>query len=78
MKKESMKVYRVEVKCTGALKNACANYHGNNGRIGSNTDYFDCEDGYLYVSTNDPSKIFNMLSEDTVISIKRVGVGYTI
>jgi len=65
------RVYRVEVETTNALKDTFAIRHPE----GKN-EYYDCEEGVIYVFTNNPSEIFEKLGADNVKSIEYVGVGY--
>lgn len=67
------KAYKVEVKCTNSTKDTCCNYYTE----GLN-DYFKCKNGVLYVVTDNPKKIYNKFSSDTVLSITEIGVGYKI
>jgi len=64
-KKEIMRTYKVKVKTTKA--------NWNNEQ---DPEYYDCENGILYVITDDPRKIYDKFSKDTVIEIEDIGIGY--
>ncbi len=70
---DSMRVYQVHVKTTNAMKDTTTNNWKDKNR-----EYFDCENGVLYVVTNDPKKIYDKFSKETVISITDIGVGYAL
>ena len=66
-----MRVYRVKVKTTNALQTTTrTNWEKDGG------EYYDCEDGILYVITDDPRKIYDKFSPQTIIAIEDIGVGY--
>ena len=70
-----MRTYLVEVKTTNSSKNTTrANWNSSDG----NSEYYDCENGIIYVVTDDPKKIYDMLSKDTIIKIEDIGVGYSL
>jgi len=71
-KKEIMRTYKVKVKTTNALKKMTkANWNDEHS-----SEYYDCEDGILFVITDDPRKIYDKFSKDTVIEIEDIGIGY--
>ncbi len=62
------KAYLVSVRTTNATQTTCHN---------KETDtYYDCTDGELYVISDDPRKIYDMLGKETVKCIKYLGEGY--
>ncbi len=65
------------MKTTNALKDtATTNYWKDQDR--TKVEYFECEDGKLYVITDDPKKIYDKFSKETIISITDIGVGYVL
>ena len=74
---ENLRVYRVHVKTTNALGNTTTNYWKDRDRA-EVAEYFECEDGRLYVVTDDPKKIYDKFSKETIISITDIGVGYVL
>ena len=68
---EPSKAYLVEVKTTNSLNDTFK-------RVDDDGDifYFDCVDGQTIVVTDDPRDIYEVFSEDTIISIKKLGPGY--
>ncbi len=75
MEMNSYRAYKVTVKTTGVLSKTT--YGAGNGKIGDEKDaYLECENGVLFVVTDDPRKIYDQfpLTE----SIIDLGVGYSI
>jgi len=72
--KDSLRCYCVRVKTTNALMNVTTNCWRESER--EKAEYFDCEDGILYVVTDDPKKIYDKFGAETVLSIENCGVGY--
>jgi len=68
-----MNCYKIEVKTTNAVGNTTCNRLTELGG-----EYFDCEDGILYIVTENPKAIFDKFSNDTVISITKIGIGYVL
>lgn len=66
-----MKIYKVKVATTNALKSTT---YGPE-ELGQNT-YRDCVDGILYVVTADPRTIYDEFP--LTISIEEIGIGYNI
>jgi len=61
-----MRVYKVKVKTTNDLETVTYGKDVNS--------YLPCEDGILYVVTDNPKEIYDMFLN--VTSIEDVGVGY--
>lgn len=62
-----MRCYRVEVRTTNDVRDTLCNRDAGK--------YYKCENGVLYVITEDPRIIYNQF-QDAVISITDIGVGY--
>lgn len=63
-----MKCYKVKVKTTNAIHKTVQACDGN---------YYDCRDGEIYVSTNDPRKIYDKLG-DVVLNIELIGFSFDV
>ena len=68
-----MKAYQVTVKTTNAVGGTT--YGPGKGQKGKEP-YRDCDNGILYVVTDDPVKIFDEFPSTT--AIKEVGIGYVL
>ena len=68
---ELAKAYLVEVKTTNSLNDTFERADDNGDNF-----YFDCINRQVIVVTNDPRDIYKVFSEDTIISIEKLGPGY--
>jgi len=68
-----MRAYKVKAKTTNALNDTVEVYESEQSLV-----YYECENGILYVITDDPRKIYDKFSKDTIIKIEDIGVGYII
>jgi hypothetical protein len=66
--KSKQSCYRIEVKCTNGARNTVMI---NDPLAG----YAPCEDGALYVVTDDPRQIHDWLG-DRLVAMTKLGVGY--
>jgi len=67
--------YKVKVKTTNAMRDTtCDNWDSDASM--QDINYYDCEDGTLYVITDDPKSIYDKFGKDTILSVERVGIGY--
>jgi hypothetical protein len=66
-----MNTYRVEVETTNAL--ATATYGPGRGEIGKEP-FRNCDQGIVYVITDDPRKIWDEFP--LTISVAKIGFGY--
>lgn len=69
----SMRLYRVECDTTDALKTKT--YGPGKGKIGEDP-FRDCENGIVYVVTDDPKKIYDEFPMAKTVS--EIGFGYSI
>ena len=65
---KNLNCYKVVVNTTNSSNNT---FRG----IGN---YFECIDKTLFVITDDPSKIYLSFGKGSVISVEKIGIGYTL
>jgi len=41
-------------------------------------EYYDCESGEIFVLTDNPEDIYRAIGKDTIISVEKIGVGYSL
>lgn len=62
--------YKIEVKTTNSSRNSTR----STWMLGQ--EYLDCEDGVVYVTTNDPKSIYEMFED--IVCVRKIGIGYSI
>lgn len=77
--KSETRIYKVIVYTNGVGydMNRSRTYHGKSVSH-DKIEYFACEEGVVYVLTEDPRLIYDVFTPDTVISITDIGVGYSL
>lgn len=68
-KLKEFKTYKVKVRTCNAFRN----YFKSDGY---DKEYYDCENGLIYVITNEPSEIFARFGALVLESVEAVGIGY--
>lgn len=78
---KTVNCYRVKVNCTNSSNNTFfvpkkKNESENWGPVDG--DYLSCEDKICYVITDSAAKIYQEFGDKRVISVEKIGVGYTL
>ncbi len=68
-----MRCYKVTVKTTDTLNRLCVQEIGKLCRT-----FYKCEEGVIYVITNDPCEIYKKFTPEAIKSIEDIGIGYTL
>ena len=69
-----MEIYKNTFEVHLMTTNALDDYVYNH----STEKQYVCKDGCIYIVTTNPEKIYVMFGDSNIISIKKVGIGYTI
>ena len=43
-----------------------------------NGEYYDCESGEIFILTDNPEDIYRAIGKDIIISVEKIGVGYSL
>ena len=62
--------YKVHLITTNALDDYVCNHDTEKQYV--------CKNGYIYVTTTTPARIYEMFGDSNITYIEKVGIGYTI
>jgi len=68
--------FKVKVRTTNVLNNTTTDSCVENDE--EKPHYYPCENGVLFVITDDPRKIYEWLPNEAIESIEKIGVGYSL
>jgi hypothetical protein len=64
-----MRCYQVKVRTTNAIQNTFLTVKG---------EYLKCDDGILFVITDDPRMIYSDIGYDKVLCVEDIGYGHLV
>lgn len=70
-----LRCHKVKVRTTNHLANTTYKHFGVKD---VKPEYYDCIDGTLYITTDEPKRIYDWFGKETVISIEEIGMALVV